>query len=486
MLGLDALDEKLLARFCDDGALPNLAAFRKSAVSLGMTSPDGELLHGSVWPTFASGTGPGTHGVYFWTQWLAEEQRHVRNNHPAFAYEPFWSEFPAAGKRVTTIDIPYVPLVQGPGMRGVTGWGLQDEVEPVSYPGGFRREIERRFGHNPLGFDTVEPRTPAEKLNVARMLRVGLKRRTALIEGIARQDDWDLFIAVFSETHHAGHYLSMPQDLTERTTNVSAMAAILRPLDEALPRIVQAAGPNCDIVVFSLHGMRPQVDYSHFGAQVLDLLAGRQPFDAAAHPDLLRRIRNLVPDSVHRAIWNRLPARLRASRQGQLSLAGVDPATEPIFPVVHDSGAAFRLNVFGRERDGFLTDDAATEILTRLEALAAGLTVPDGRPAFEPLARAAHRWPGPRRHRLPDAFLPLNREVKSADALVAANGAVLQASQPEARNGAHTRDGFCYIRPGGPFEPLRPTLDLRDFAPTVLRLLGMPVPKRLEGTAVVA
>jgi predicted AlkP superfamily phosphohydrolase/phosphomutase len=486
MLGLDALDEKLLARFCDDGTLPNLAVFRRSAVSLGMTSPDGELLHGSVWPTFASGTGPGAHGVHFWTQWLAEEQRHVRNNHPAFAYEPFWSGLPAAGKRVTTIDIPYVPLVQGPGMRGVTGWGLQDEVEHVSYPRDFRREIERRFGHNPLSFDTVEPRTPAEKLRMARMLRVGLKRRAARAAGRARQHDWDLFIAVFGEIHQAGHYLSMAQDLSEKTTNVSAMAAILRPLDAGLPGIIEAAGPTCDIVVFSLHGMRPQVDYSHFGAQVLDLLAGRQPFDAAAHPDLLRRIRNHVPDSVHRAIWNRLPARMRAARQGRLSLAGVDPGTEPIFPVVHDSGAAFRLNVFGRERDGFLTDDAATDTLTRLEALAAGLTVADGRPAFEPLVRPAHRWPGPRHHRLPDAFLPLNREVKAADSLVAANGAVLRASQPETRNGVHTRDGFCYVRPGGSFEPLRPSLDLRDFAPTLLRLLGMPIPERLEGTAVIA
>src|SRR5689334_8499439 len=87
MLGLDALDAKLLTRFCDEGALPNLAAFRKTALSFDMTSADGNLLHGSVWPTFASGTSPGTHGVYFWTQWFAEEQRHVRNSHPAFAFQ---------------------------------------------------------------------------------------------------------------------------------------------------------------------------------------------------------------------------------------------------------------------------------------------------------------------------------------------------------------------------------------------------------------
>jgi predicted AlkP superfamily phosphohydrolase/phosphomutase len=160
MLALDALDGALLNRFCDEGSLPNLAAFRNGNVRLAVRS-DGELLHGSVWPTFASSTGPGVHGIHWWTQWLAEEQRHVRNTHPAFAYQPFWSGFPEAGLRATVIDLPYVPIVQGHGMRCALGWGLHDEVIPDSFPESFRSEIERRAGKNPLGADTVEPQGPA-------------------------------------------------------------------------------------------------------------------------------------------------------------------------------------------------------------------------------------------------------------------------------------------------------------------------------------
>ena len=90
MVGLDALEWTLLQRFIEEGRLPNLAHFAEGSAHLAVES-DGETLHGSLWPTFASGTRPGTHGVYFWTQWLAEEMRHVRNNHAAFAYEPFWA-----------------------------------------------------------------------------------------------------------------------------------------------------------------------------------------------------------------------------------------------------------------------------------------------------------------------------------------------------------------------------------------------------------
>ena len=480
MLGLDALEVSLFERLCDEGRLPNLAAFRTGAKRFNVRS-DGDLLHGSVWPTFASGTGPGTHGVYFWTQWLAEEQRHVRNNHPALAFDPFWSGFPAAGRRATVIDIPYVPLVTGPGMRGAIGWGLHDEVVPVSEPPDFRREIERRFGRNPLSFDTVEPQGPGEKLALAKRLRLGVKRRSDMIAGLAAGQDWDLLITMFSELHMGGHYLAAPQQLTPKTSNVSATAAILRPLDDALPAITAAAGPNCDIVLFALHGMRELVDYSHFAPQILDALAGRTPIDPYAHPDLLRRVRNAIPDSLHRAIWKRLPARLRAARQGKLSTAGLDTTTAPIFPTAHDSATAFRLNIAGRERDGVITAEEGEALLAELEVLVASLKAEDGQPAFGPeLLRPAARWQGPRISRLPDAFATLNSRVRGTT-LLRNEALVLHGSRPEARNGAHTAEGFCYVRPGGPFEPTRDTIDARDFAPTILRLLQVPEPPGLEG-----
>lgn len=485
MLALDALDVALLDRFCDEGSLPNLAAFRDSNARLDVRS-DGSLLHGSVWPTFASGTGPGVHGVHWWTQWLAEEQRHVRNNHPAFAFDPFWAGFPEAGLRATVIDTPYVPLVRGTGMRSVIGWGLHDEVVPDSFPDGFRSEVERRAGKNPLSADTVEPQTPLDKLQMARRLRVGIKRRAALVEGLVRDGGWELLMATFGELHKAGHYLAAPQQLSPRTSNVDAMRAIIRPLDEALPGIIDAAGPDCDIFIFALHCSRPQVDYGHFGPQLLDLLAGRTPFDPDAHPDMLRRIRDAIPDRVHRAIWSRLPARLRAARQGQLALAGVDSSTAPIFTVASDSPIAWRLSLAGRERDGRLTPEEGEALIARLGALAREAATADGQPAFSPLLRPPVRWPGERSHRLPDAMLPLNPNVYATDTLTMADGTVLRSAHPEARNGVHSGEGFCFLRPARPARVLRDSVDARDFAPTVLGLLGAAAPHHLEGETFLA
>ena len=121
---------------------------------------------------------------------------------------------------------------------------------------------------------------------------------------------------VFGETHKGGHYLSRPQELAPGLDNVSAMGAILKPLDEAWPEIEAAAGPEAHLMLFSLHGMTEQVDYSgSLGTQVLALALGKELESAVERPDLVRRIRNLWPDSVHRAIWRRLPARIRAARR---------------------------------------------------------------------------------------------------------------------------------------------------------------------------
>lgn len=74
MVALDGLEISLLKRAFDSGRLPNLKAFCQ-ANSEFVVHSDGERLEGSVWPTFATGTGPGTHGHHWFYQWVPEESR---------------------------------------------------------------------------------------------------------------------------------------------------------------------------------------------------------------------------------------------------------------------------------------------------------------------------------------------------------------------------------------------------------------------------
>lgn len=103
MIALDALELTVLEHLMESGALPNLARFARDAQRAVVRS-DGETLHGTLWPTFATGGGPGEHGIYFWSQWFEEEMAYARNSDKRLSVEPFWHRIAASGVPITTID----------------------------------------------------------------------------------------------------------------------------------------------------------------------------------------------------------------------------------------------------------------------------------------------------------------------------------------------------------------------------------------------
>ena len=483
MIALDALESTIFEHLIESGALPNLARFLKESQSAHIRS-DGETLHGSLWPTFASGAGPGTHGVYFWTQWLEEQMGYARNSHSSLGYDPFWARITEAGHAVTVIDAPYVPLAGGAEVLQVAAWGTHDEVEPASFPERYGAEFRKRFGKHPLGFDTVEPQTSKDKLAMVESMRAGVALRARTTEALLRERA-GFFLMVFGETHKAGHYLASPEELRPGFSNIDALARILQPLDEAWPGIVDATGPEAHMILFSLHGTVEQVDYSaSLGNQVLALASGKEPSAAVSAPDILRRLRNLLPASLHRAVWRRLPARFRAARTGATSSAGVDLEHDAIFRIAHDGHLAVRKNLADRERDGRFAEAEAEAAIARFAEAALQFTTPDGRPAFNRIWRNSEA-PGPRSHRLPDAMLLANFAVTRVDRIVSADGMELTTKVPEARNGIHNGLGFFYLRPaaGRPVAVQSKEIDNRDLAPSVLGLFGIAPPEHFEGVS---
>lgn len=264
LVALDAMEIAWLRRLIAEGRLPNLAAFCSGAHELPVRS-DGDTLHGSIWPTFASAMGPGHHGRYWWLQWLPSEMRFVRSSHPAFDYQPFWQGLAEAGKRVAVVDVPYAPLARHPLVHQISGWGIHDEVAPESWPDDALPQLRRAWGAHPLSFDTVEPHSPRDLLRMAEKLSKGVAMRARLLEQLAGDRQCDLVVVLFGETHKAGHYLAEEREVVAGKTNLDLIAEVLQPLDEAWPRVLAAAGEGTTVALFALHGMQHQVDYSVLG-----------------------------------------------------------------------------------------------------------------------------------------------------------------------------------------------------------------------------
>lgn len=481
MVALDGLDVGLLKRAFESERLPNLRAFADANREFAVHS-DGERLEGTVWPTFTTGTGPGTHGHHWFYQWVAEETRFVPASHPHFAVEPFWKEALLAGKRVIELDMPYTLTVGHPNERAYNGWGLQDEMAEFAHPRSFRKEILKHHGRSKVHKDTLLVRTPEDRLKLARQLRVGARQRASVLVDLVGRRDWDLLIFGFGEFHLGGHHLAIPMDLSPKVTNETAMYAILKPVDDAWPEIVAAAGDDCDIVVFALHGMQPRVSYSEGVYRMLQDMEGR-PLPEPPKDDLLRRLRNLFPERLHQSIWLRLPANVRMQRMMNAWLSRMDVHHDRAFVFEGDCSVALRLNLEGRERYGVLRPEEGRPFLNAIFEEAKRYRTEEGKPAFVDLVVTADAYHGERLHRLPDATLIYNPEVVRTRRLTRDDGFEIQLYAPESRNGTHTGRGFAYYRPASGSQVHRNEIDNMDFAPTVLQRLNVTPGTALEGSA---
>lgn len=479
MVGLDALDVGLLHRALDSGRLPNLKAWIEGAHELAVHS-DGERLEGTVWPTFATGTGPGTHGHHWFYQWVAEEARFVPTSDARFAVTPFWAAALEAGLRVVAFDVPYMLPAGGAGERTYNGWGLQDEMAEHAHPPSFRREVLKRHGRSKVHKDTLLVHTPADRLKLARRLRAGARQRSGLLLDLVARRDWDLMLFGFGEYHLGGHHLATPMALSPRVTSEGAMYSIIKPVDDVWPGVVAAAGDDCDIVLFALHGMQPKVSYPETAQHIIRKMQGQDP-PQPQKADLTRRIRNLLPQQVHQAIWLRLPATMRMQRMMDAWLSRMDLEHDRVFVFEGDCAVSLRVNLQGRERTGIVPPAEARTVLQAVFEESKRYATEDGEAPFVDIQFSADAYPGIRQALLPDATLVYNPKVHTTHHLTRDDGFEFTLFGQTSRTGTHTDRGFAFFRAGGPATLHRRDFANVDFAPTVLQRLGVTPPTHLEG-----
>ncbi|MGI8926808.1 MAG: alkaline phosphatase family protein [Tepidiformaceae bacterium] len=486
MVALDGLDISVLRDAFAAGRMPNLKAFVESSLESAVNSL-GEQIEGSVWPTFATGMGPGIHGHHWFTQWIAEDAAFVPASDPRLSLEPFWGEALNAGRRVTLFDIAYALPIGHANERAYTGWGLQDEMAENAHPATFGKAIRKRHGRSHVRKDTQLVRTPHDRLRLARQLRMGSRQRGEVLQGLVEARDWDLLIFGFGEFHLGGHHLSAPMQLSPKVSSEAAMLAILEPLDRAWPAIVAAAGDDCDIALFAVHGMQHRVPYGEAAQRIVQAMEGKPP-PGPARQDFVRRLRNLLPEGLHQAIWLRLPASVRIQRVAQAWLNRIDIHRDPVFVLEADCAVPLRLNMEGRERFGVVARDDGRALLAAVERESQRYRTEDGLQPFGDLILSEEVFNGPRVHRLPDGTLLFNPHVLRTRRLTRDDGFEVVLQNPESRNGVHTGRGFCFYRPaaGAPPQLLREEVDNLDFAPTILERLGVTPTAHYEGTPFLA
>jgi predicted AlkP superfamily phosphohydrolase/phosphomutase len=474
----ESAERELIDRWVSDGRLPTLAALRANGVRVDVESPVG-FGDDAAWTSFATGADLGEHGRCYW-QTVAPNGRTLRFWERATTALPaFWDELVARGRRVAVID---VPSITGSDPRALvvsdwTGHAVERREPSISPPGavtGIARDPA--WDCDELGRDADATRT------FSRLLCDRAAQRESVELDLLAGDSWDLFVTVASEAHCVGHQCWHDHDPApvapvapvahdvERSGGCGdPVEAVYRDADARLARLVDAAGPDAIVVVFSLLGMGPNHSGEHLLDEVLVRLDGA---DGRPSPRLraVRTLKRLTPARARR----RAPARVREVHRNAIK---AERARRSAWLLPTDlPTSAVRIGVAGRDDDGIVEPDARAERCAQLVDALLALEDPEtARRIVDEVVdvRAVHGA------RVADEFADLlvvwSRDQPITGACSPAVG-VVRGAPPPARSGNHRTDGWAVVSGARETGWERAALRADEFAGLVSALLGTTDP----------
>jgi predicted AlkP superfamily phosphohydrolase/phosphomutase len=367
-IGLDGADSALLADYCARGVTPVLAGLCAGRTPGQLIKQTG-LGDDPLWSSFATASPIEVHGRYHGpNQYVRDRGLHVYFSERPMRTETFWSRLSARGKSVAVLDVPKCPLATELNGFQLADWLVhgRDHAKPVSAPAGLADDVIERFGTAPASpcngyvFESSVPfhqgfdaETAGRAL--ASLLQSLAMKRAASAHYLGARP-WDLFMTVFKELHCAGHLMWDLVDSEHAEFDAARNERFDRPLetlyrqvDAAIGALVDAAGPDCRVVVFSPHGMRANITAT-------DVLG---EFLRRKNSEWTRPAKRWA-DRAHFAAAR--IARRKASH-GQV----YDYGRSLFFPLNYNEYAgAVRINLKGRERSGTVDPDDLPTLRARL------------------------------------------------------------------------------------------------------------------------
>ncbi len=464
-IGIDGADPALVRRWIEGGALPSLKVLLDQGVWGRVVSP-AYAVSEAVWPTFITGSGPLQHGIYSLWPWRPETMdiSFLDTNHLA----PFWKDLAQEGYAVGVLDVPYAPVVGLPGGVEVAGWGAHELLHrrPESHPPALSAWLREGVGSHPFAHGTVDAAGPQDHKGLSRVVSLclaGTRQRGALMARLLSERALDLFLAVFTEAHHASHLLWHTVDPTHPAhcregTGYPAVVAqglldIYQEVDRQISRVVDAAGPETTILIFSLRGLRPAegipaiLDPLFRALGLASLKGWRAKSWSERTRGAFSAIKRAIPSSLKRPYYR------LASHSVKISLAqsGMMPAYDwsrtVAFPLPIDHhGSCIRLNLRGREAQGVLAPGQYEEMCQHLEGMLRGLRTEDGAPVVREVLRIARDSGGEPPWHLPDLIVHWD-DGASASPLRLRTPPVSARPVGMKFTAQHTTEGFFILRP---------------------------------------
>ena len=486
-IGLDSADKDLLLQWSDSGVLPNIQRLRQRGLWAMVTSPPG-LGDDATWATFYTGVSPARHGRFFTHQVLPGSTRPVWFGDTRLKQEAFWEGLSREGRKVGIFDVPKCTLSENIKGLHLVDWLVHGAVHQQmgSWPPSLASDVNSRFGKRPGSLCTYTTLGPNRFHEYVNRLLMTIEMKTALLTDYLDQDDWDLFLAVFKESHCVGHHCWHLHDPSHPEYDPEAASALGNPvkqvyvaLDAAIGRLLDKVDSETTVMVFSDLGMGPNYTGNVLLEEAIKRLEG---FSIQSGKKTLGRLRSL---------WRKLPISLR--RPAFRKMSGVNQAMTNLegslpsyYTLPHNEiSGAIRLNVVGREPHGRIhLGEEYTAVCEKLtEDLMSLVCLETGAPIVSKVLRVRDIFSGPFIDYFPDLLVIWNRKRPISNAWSPQYGEI-KVDLPPIRQGNHLPDGVLFASgPAIAADQSIGLVSLMDLSATIAKRLGVALPN-LDGVPI--
>ncbi|WGV27787.1 alkaline phosphatase family protein [Halotia branconii] len=537
VIGLDAADSMLLEKWMNAGHLQTFSQLRKQGIyghlktKVNYCGVPEELSSTEVlWPTFITGMQANKTGNWDMVKYNpGSYEIYCELDDSGYNYEQY-PPFYALGEnyKVAVFDQPYAKLSNRVNGIQVLGWGGTYPYTPsASDPPEVFADITKQYGQNPILFNDYGVWWDNAYINWEKpALKQSIEGHSAICRDLLRRESWDLFITNFNEPHTAGHDLYAFSDpehplyphLSGRNDSDPVLETY-KDIDRAIGEILSEAPEDAYVLCFSPHGMGlnfsdmlsqtflPEILYRYSFPGKVAIAPGK--LGETPPPIITKPVRNSWPGNVWVTLHEPNPIKklfktwthkkfLQSSQYGlrspysteaEATAMGWMPAMwfQPIWPQMKAfalpafADGHIRINLKGRERDGIVTADEYETVCQELSQILYRLTdARTGKSLVKKVVRT-RRSASENDPQLPDSDLIILWNEQMTDVVDSPDFGRI-GPVPYFRAGSHWDRGF-FMAKGPGINPGTDLLqgDIIDLPPTILKLMGAPIPEYLEG-----
>ena len=507
VLGLDGATFDLIKPWAEQGSLPNFARLMEQGCHGSLESVIPPLTT-PAWASFMTGKKPGKHGIFDFAErkqgsydieWVTSRSRKGQS---------LWNIVSSYGKDVVVINIPNnYPLEPVNGCM-VAWMDAPGTKEGYTYPPELASEIKQNVGDYIITIlDWKENEDLATfRSNLHRMI----DKRAELTFYLMENKPWDLFTVLFSATDIVQHCFWSHMDPSHRLHSASdaerfgnTIKEIYCHIDEILGEIQSCLDEDTVLIVMSDHGAGPLRFVVHLNKWLEE--NGWLAFRDLSHSTKTERICSISKSISRSALYNTLSflkRYLSPSMRSYLKrfLPGMRDRLEGLlFSSLFDwrkskayslgSYGNIYINLKGREPDGIVEEAEYEGLRDAIAARIMELKDPEtGDCVVKKVYRREEIYSGPYLSKAADLIVHWN---DSGYHSVQRFGSREDSVFDERLNfhltnirftGNHRIDGIFAIKGKGvKRNALTRDAKIIDIAPTVLYVMGLPVPMDMDG-----